>query len=129
VRAAIVPRQRALAASWNGAVAEGRDMTSTVFHATPHRFFLAASLEARAERRAREQGLAGDAAALERIRAAIARRDRIDTSRAASPLVELPGVTRIDTDRTDAAGVAERIVRAVEAAGGARRLPGARPSA
>ena len=45
VRAAIVPSQRAVAAS--GAVAEGRDTTTVVFPGADHRFFLSATVHLR----------------------------------------------------------------------------------
>jgi cytidylate kinase len=49
VRAALLGLQRALSAS--GCVAEGRDMGTVVFPGARHKFFLTASLEARAQRR------------------------------------------------------------------------------
>jgi cytidylate kinase/UDP-2,3-diacylglucosamine diphosphatase len=95
VRAAVVERQRALAAEKGGAVAEGRDTTTVVFPDARHKFFLTASAAERAQRRARQEN------ALERvaeIQADIERRDRLDSTRAHSPLLEAADAERIETD-------------------------------
>ena len=55
VRRAIVPTQRAVAR--DGAVAEGRDTTTVVFPGADYRFFLSASAEERARRRASQRGM------------------------------------------------------------------------
>src|SRR5262249_57142921 len=52
VRAAIVPLQRARAKLGRGVVAEGRDIGSVVFPSDDFKFFLTASPEVRAQRRA-----------------------------------------------------------------------------
>jgi len=120
VRAAIVPLQRARAAIGKGIVAEGRDTGSVVFPAADFKFFLTASPEVRARRRAGELGVLEKAV---EILAEIRRRDELDANRADSPLVEAPGSVRIDTDGLDAEGVAERILATIRATGrpGGRR--------
>ncbi len=95
VRTAVVARQRELAEEQGGVVAEGRDTTTVVFPHATHKFYLTASLEERARRRARQEN------ALERlaeIRADIQRRDQLDSSRAHSPLVAAPDALCIQTD-------------------------------
>jgi cytidylate kinase len=110
VRAAIVPRQRARAGIGRGIVAEGRDIGSVVFPAADFKFFLTASPETRAARRAAESSATERSAEiLEEIR----RRDRLDTTRADSPLVEAPGSVRIDTDPLDAVEVVGAILERV----------------
>lgn len=110
VRAAIVPIQRARAKRGRGIVAEGRDIGSVVFPDAEFKFFLTATPEVRARRRAEELGVPERAAEiLEEIR----RRDRLDSTRADSPLVETPDAIRIDTDDVDAAGAAERILKVI----------------
>ncbi len=110
VRASIVPLQRARARHGRGIVAEGRDIGSVVFPDAEFKFFLTASPEVRARRRASELGVPERTAEiLEDIR----RRDRLDSTRADSPLVEAAGAIRIDTDDVDAAGAAERILKVI----------------
>ena len=110
VRAAIVPIQRARAKRGRGIVAEGRDIGSVVFPDAEFKFFLTASPEVRAQRRAEELGAPERAAEiLEEIR----RRDRLDSTREDSPLVQARDAILVDTDDVDAAGAAERILKVV----------------
>jgi CMP/dCMP kinase len=107
LRERIVARQRELAMRWRGAVAEGRDTTTAVFPDATFKFFLHASPEIRARRRALQLG------SPERegeILAAILERDRKDKQRPVSPLTEAPDAQRIEADGPDASEVAERIV-------------------
>ncbi|HVU24660.1 MAG TPA: (d)CMP kinase [Opitutus sp.] len=69
-----------------GVVMEGRDIGSVIFPHADFRFFLHADPNERARRRA-DQGLQDK----------ILERDRIDSSRKASPLTCPPGATSIDT--------------------------------
>jgi len=115
VRAAIVPLQRARASSGRGVVAEGRDIGTVVFPDADHKFFLTASPEVRARRRAQELGVperAGEI--LEDLR----RRDREDSSRSDSPLVRASDAVLLDTDRLDAAAAAAEILARVRSAKG-----------
>jgi CMP/dCMP kinase len=73
--------------------------------------YLVASAEVRAARRAAE-GVAGvDGAA---VAADLARRDRLDSSRADSPLATAEDALTIDTSDLDVDGVVARILRALE---------------
>lgn len=85
VRRRLVVAQRRLAAA-RGGVLEGRDIGTRVFPDTPHKFFLTAPLEVRAERRARELALHGTPQPVDVVRAEIESRDRADSSRFDSPL-------------------------------------------
>jgi cytidylate kinase len=114
VRAAIVPLQRARAQIGRGIVAEGRDIGSVVFPDADFKFFLTASAEVRARRRAVELSRPEDVA---EIMQEILRRDRLDATRADSPLVEAPGSVRIDTDGLGPGAVAESILARVRARG------------
>ena len=99
VREAVVALQRQIAAAQPvGIVAEGRDTTTVVFPAAEHKFFLSASPEERARRRARQEGLAEDDATLKEIRDDIERRDRLDATRACSPMIQAPDAVPIDAD-------------------------------
>jgi cytidylate kinase len=118
VRSAVVARQRAIAAAAGrdgrgGVVAEGRDTTTVVFPDATHKFYLSASVEERALRRARQEN------ALERlseIRAEIERRDRLDSSREHAPLRLAPDAQRIDTDGLGVEEVLERLLARVRGA-------------
>ncbi len=112
VRDPIVTLQRSLAERWGGLVAEGRDMTTVVFPEARHRFFLKASSSERARRRALELGTPED---VERIREEIERRDRLDSTRAVSPLHVGPGVREIDTDGKSAEEVLALLVSLIGA--------------
>ncbi len=114
VRAAIVPKQTLVAERRGGVVAEGRDVTTVVFPQAEYRFYLDASPSERARRRAAQLGQ------LEReaeIRAGIEDRDRIDSTRADSPLVLGEGVERIDTDPYGADEVVALLLGRVRAGG------------
>ena len=88
VRAHVVAAQRELIGD-GGIVVEGRDIGSVVWPTARPKVYLTASPEARAARRAGE--LQADVAA---IAADIARRDGLDSSRAASPLVQAADADR-----------------------------------
>jgi cytidylate kinase len=84
---------RRIAAGLN-AVVEGRDMTTVVFPHAEHRFYLDASVQARARRRF-DQGVSR--LSLEEIQETIANRDEIDRNKTEGSLVIAPGVEYIDT--------------------------------
>jgi len=110
VRSAVVREQRAAAAQLppgKGIVAEGRDTTTVVFPDAAHKFFLIATPTERARRRALELDQLDR---VDEILADIERRDRLDTTRPDSPLVEAPDAVRIETDGLDVDGVVERIL-------------------
>jgi cytidylate kinase len=75
-------------------VMEGRDIGSVVFPATPYKFYLDASPEERARRRAREGAVDS-----------VAERDRLDSTRATAPLTIPEGAVVIDTTHLDLDGV------------------------
>jgi cytidylate kinase/3-phosphoshikimate 1-carboxyvinyltransferase len=89
VRTQLVRRQRAWAQAHGGGVVEGRDIGSVVFPEAQLKVYLTASPEERARRRDDESA------------AGVARRDRIDSTRTASPLQKAPDAHLLDTtDRT-----------------------------
>ena len=110
VRAAIVAEQRRIAADLGGVVAEGRDTTTVVFPRADHKFFLNASMQERARRRALQEGTPER---VDQIQADIARRDRLDTTRAHSPLTKAPDAIEIDGDGASVEEVVERILEHV----------------
>lgn len=82
IRAQLVELQRAAIDGSDGIVVEGRDIGSVVAPDAQAKIYLVADPAARAARRAAETG-DGDTAAMQE---ALAKRDQIDSTRAASPL-------------------------------------------
>ncbi len=98
-REAMVAAQRAqAAASTRGLVAEGRDLTTVVFPDATLKIFLTASLDERARRRGDES------------RDSVARRDHLDSTRAASPLTQAPDARVLDTTGRSVADLVEEVV-------------------
>jgi cytidylate kinase len=111
VRALLVDAQRALIGD-GGIVVEGRDIGSVVWPTARPKVYLTASPEARAARRAGELG--GDLAA---VAADIARRDGLDSSRAASPLTQTDDAVVLDTTDLGIDEVVDRLVELASVAG------------
>ena len=96
VRSALVRLQREVAADGPWVLA-GRDIGTVVLPNAPLKFYLEASAEARAERRARQSGEWGQAQTAAESKGDINSRDAIDSTRKASPLEPAPDAIRIDT--------------------------------
>ncbi|MFT7669069.1 MAG: cytidylate kinase [Planctomycetota bacterium] len=111
VRAAMVPKQRLVAKRHDGCVAEGRDTTTVVFPQANFRFYLDASPAERARRRVAQRGTPE---LLDQIRESMETRDRIDSTRADSPLRHARGVQRIDTDDMSVDEVVQRLLDVVQ---------------
>jgi CMP/dCMP kinase len=92
VRQLMVARQRELIASTGRIVVEGRDIGSVVAPDADLKVFLTASADTRAQRRSAE--IAADVAA---TAADLARRDRIDSTRAVSPLQQASDAVVLDS--------------------------------
>jgi cytidylate kinase len=97
-------------------VLEGRDTGSVVCPDAEVKFYLDATLEARARRRQEELAERGIAADLAGVRDEVARRDRQDMGRAIAPLVRPLDAVVVDTTGLGEADVLERLVDAVERA-------------
>jgi cytidylate kinase len=97
VRAAMVAHQRRFAERNGRVVAEGRDIGTVVFPDARVKIYLDAAPEERAGRRAAELGARGADADLRAVREGIERRDRLDSSRAASPLRRAEDAWYLDT--------------------------------
>ncbi len=78
-------------------VAEGRDTTTTVFPEADLKIFMVASIEARAERRYKENKEKAIAGTLEEIIENLKKRDQIDSGRAVSPLRKADDAIEMDT--------------------------------
>jgi cytidylate kinase len=117
VRKAMVALQRA-AAQRSAVVLEGRDIGTVVFPRAEFKFFITASLEARARRRLREFKRMGVRTDLAAVTADIAERDKQDSGRAVSPLKKAGDAVEIDTTGMTVDVQIEFIVRRVEQAKG-----------
>jgi cytidylate kinase len=107
VRHVLLGYQRGLvdvakAHDFRGLVMEGRDIGSVIFPAAEFRFFLHADPTERAKRRAKEGG-----------QDSIAERDRLDSSRKASPLTCPAGAIDIDTTHLTLDQVVEKMAASI----------------
>lgn len=84
-----------------GAVIDGRDIGTVVCPAADIKFFVTASDEARARRRALELEARGAPRDLETVRADLAARDAQDRNRATAPLQPAPDAHLLDTTELD----------------------------
>lgn len=98
VRRQLVSMQRAYGEKADS-VMEGRDIGSAVFPETPYKFYIDASPEVRAQRRAK-QGLQDS----------ILQRDKVDSSRRMSPLVIAEDAHVIDSSHLTVDGVVGEII-------------------
>ncbi len=101
VRAILTERLRALADASPGVVMEGRDIGSAVFPHTPYKFYIDASPEVRAQRRAVQTGPGSDD---------LLARDRTDSTRRTAPLVVAEDAHMIDSSRLTIDGVVGEII-------------------
>jgi CMP/dCMP kinase len=114
IRSAMVADQRAMAAE-GPVVMAGRDTGTVVLPDARFKFFLTASVEERAERRAKEFAERGLAVGIEEVREQIEERDRLDRNRAVAPLRAADDAIQIDSTALAAADVLARMRAIVEA--------------
>jgi len=105
------------ARSFPGVILEGRDIGTVVFPDAPHKFFLTAQAEIRAERRFAEQQAAHPELTLAQVRQSLRERDARDEGRALAPLVPAPDARIVDTSRLNLEQVLERMLAELRAAG------------
>lgn len=118
VRARLLELQREVIGD-GGIVVEGRDIGSVVWPQAEVKVYLSADPDARAARRAAEQG--GSDLAL--TQESLLERDRIDSGRATAPLTMADGAVHVDSTHLTLLEVIESIVALA-----VRVLPGARES-
>lgn len=115
VRARLLELQRSIiseALAEGGIVVEGRDIGSVVWPEAEVKLYLTADPAARAARRTAENG----GASVADTEAELLRRDAIDSSRAAAPLVVPEGAVHLDTTPYGLAEVIDQVVAVVEQA-------------
>ena len=96
VRSRMVELQRRMAAK-GSVLMDGRDIATSVLPDANVKIFLTASIEERARRRYKEMQEKGYDISLEELQKEIAARDKADSEREISPLVQAPDAELLDT--------------------------------
>lgn len=109
VREALLQRQRDFRQG-PGLVCDGRDMGSVVFPDATVKFFLTASVEARADRRTKQLKEKGMSAIMADVVKELRIRDDRDMTRPVAPLKHYPDAYLIDTTHISAAEAVEEIL-------------------
>jgi CMP/dCMP kinase len=112
VRAVLVDMLRALGIS-GGVVMEGRDIGTVVFPSADVKVYLDAAPEERARRRANDPAHTGVPAAVSEVATMLTERDRIDRTRAASPLYAAPDAIVVDTTGKSVEEVVREVMQVV----------------
>jgi cytidylate kinase len=97
-------------------IVEGRDAGTVVFPDADCKFYLVASLDARARRRLAERRAAGESADLEAIRESIRARDDADERRPVAPLARSADAMSVDSSEMTVDEVVELMAKEVERA-------------
>jgi cytidylate kinase len=115
IRNKLVEDQRRIGREHGRLLTEGRDQGSVVFPDAAFKFFLTATPEERAHRRARELRTRGEIVDEKEILRQIVERDRLDSSRAVGPLKVPDGAETVDTTRLTMEQVIGLLVERVRA--------------
>ena len=113
VREAVISKLREMSRS-SGVVMDGRDIGTKVFPDAKVKLFLDAAPDVRALRRWEEDRARGRDVTLDEIRHELQARDRRDSERAATPLVQAADAILIDTSEMNLDRVIERVLEIVE---------------
>ena len=127
LRAALLGRQRALAAEPGGIIMAGRDIGTVVVPDADLKIFLDASVEERARRRTEERQIAADSPEARWVLAQLRRRDNLDSSRAAAPLRPADDAVHIVTDGNRFEDTVRAVVGAIRATEQARSVGAGEP--
>jgi cytidylate kinase len=114
VRERLVNLQRAMAAGPGNIVVEGRDIGTVVLPHAPVKIFLTASAETRARRRNDQNVAAGLADDYAGVLADVRRRDRLDSTRAVSPLRVADDAVIVDTSEMTEAEAIDHLLKLVK---------------
>lgn len=113
VRKKMVEMQRTIADSQD-VVMDGRDIGTFVLPHAAYKFFLTASIEERAKRRFEEQQQKGFSTSFAEVKSEIENRDRIDTERDLSPLMQARDAILIDTTGLSIEEVVDKILSYIQ---------------
>jgi cytidylate kinase len=119
VRAALLGLQRRIGAA-GGVVVEGRDIGTVVFPDAEAKFFLTASTDERARRRAAELTAAGKPVDTDQTKAEIIARDTRDSTRAAAPLRKADDAIEVDSSALSPDAVVAKMADVVAARSASR---------
>lgn len=108
VRECLVQQQR-LIAEQGSLVTEGRDQGSVVFPSAEYKFFVTASIDARARRRHRELVVKGSTLTLDTVRKQLRQRDERDETRAHAPMKPAADARVLDTSEMSIAQVVDEL--------------------
>ena len=123
LRAALVPRQRAIAAE-GGIIVAGRDIGTVILPNADVKIYLHASPEERARRRAAQRKVAAGETAASGILEDMRRRDAIDSERETAPLRCADDAIVVETDGNTFEQTVEVVVRTIRAAEAAEAAGG-----
>jgi len=118
VRTVLVARQREWVDARSGGVVEGRDIGTVVFPDAPLKIYLTASEDERARRRQRDEVAAARDTDVTTVADDLARRDRLDSSRATSPLAAADDAVVVDTTAMGKDAVVAHVVALAHASVG-----------
>lgn len=113
VREALVRRFRELGAG-GAVVMEGRDIGTVVFPDADLKFYIDASPEERARRRASDPAHTGGQGSLELVQSDITARDKSDSTRSVAPLARANDAIYIDTTTMPIEAVVTQVLTLVE---------------
>ena len=114
IRVKLVEMQREIAKSMS-CVLDGRDIGSTVLPDAKYKFFITADSKVRAMRRYKELQSRGENVDFEQLHAEIIARDKQDTEREFSPLVQAKDAIVIDTSEMNIDDVVAAVKSAIQA--------------
>jgi cytidylate kinase len=117
LRGRLVEMQRQFAANEGNIVTEGRDQGTVAFPEADFKFFLTASIEERAGRRAAELQAGGIDVSIDEIRRTIEERDRSDEGRSVGPLRKAEDAIVVDTTDMGVQKVVDTVAGYVEGNG------------
>ncbi len=113
VREQLVALQREIAVSAGRIVVEGRDIGTTVLPDADAKIYLTASAQARAHRRNQQNIAEGRGDDYAGVLADVERRDRLDSTRAVSPLRRAEDAVQVDTSELTMDETIEELYREV----------------
>ena len=97
-----------------GLIAEGRDMSSTVFPNSKIKIFLTASIDQRVQRRANQLRNAGQKVNISELKKEIELRDSRDSERIHSPLSIVEGAIKIDNTNENVETTIKRVKKLID---------------
>lgn len=114
VRQALLEYQRNFAAGSRGAVLDGRDIGTVICPDADYKFFVTATLYARAKRRHKELEGQGIEVVFDSVLEDLRIRDERDANRKAAPLVAADDATIIDASAADASQIFAKVMAMID---------------